>query len=66
MDATMKKDMYLNTAIPTVIAAALAYMAFDTGWHSALFGFMAFTVSTVGNRVYIFQTLMLQKIARDE
>ncbi len=46
------KDVELwDTLITIAIAAGLAYMAYGTGWHSALFGFMAFVAYSVGNRV---------------
>lgn len=40
-----------DTLIMVAIAVGLAYAAFETGWHAALFGFMTFVAYSVGNRV---------------
>lgn len=40
-----------NTLTTAGIAALLGYMAFETGWHAALFGFLAFSAHAVGNRI---------------
>lgn len=41
----------VNTLIAAAIGAFLGYMAFGSFWHGALFGFLAFAISAVGNRV---------------
>ncbi len=48
--ARNREDLW-NTAIMTVIAAGLAYWAYRTVAHAALFGFMAFVVVAMGNRI---------------
>ncbi|ANL64774.1 hypothetical protein AMC82_CH01081 [Rhizobium phaseoli] len=48
--ARAREDLW-NTAIMTVIAAGLAYWAYRTLAHAVLFGFMAFVVVAMGNRV---------------
>ncbi|MBP2446997.1 hypothetical protein [Rhizobium leguminosarum] len=48
--ARTREDLW-NTAIMTVIAAGLAYWAYRTVAHTALFGFLTFVVVAMGNRV---------------
>lgn len=40
-----------NTLVTAAIAAFLGYMAFGSGWHAGLFGFLAFAINAVGNRI---------------
>lgn len=40
-----------NTITIGVIAGFFAYMAFGGFWHAGLFGFLAFGINAVGNRV---------------
>jgi hypothetical protein len=42
-----------NTVTMAGIAACLGYMAYETGWHAVLFGFLAFSAYSVGNRISI-------------
>jgi hypothetical protein len=46
-----KREMIWNTITMAGIAAWLGYMAFGTGWHAALFGFLTFVAHAVGNRI---------------
>ncbi|WP_164754188.1 hypothetical protein [Mesorhizobium sp. M7A.F.Ca.US.008.03.1.1] len=44
-----------ETLAMAAIGAFLGYMAFGTYWHGALYGFLTFAVSAVGNRL-VFET----------
>ncbi|WP_157678564.1 hypothetical protein [Mesorhizobium sp. WSM1497] len=46
----MRSDLGDTLAMSTM-GAFLGYMAFGTYWHGALFGFLTFAISAVGNRV---------------
>jgi hypothetical protein len=45
------RDNLGNTLTMAAIAAVLSYMAFGSFWHAGLFGFLAFAINAVGNRV---------------
>lgn len=45
------RQMMWNSVFTAVVAAFLGFMAFGTGWHAGLFGFLAFSGYTVGNRI---------------
>jgi putative Mn2+ efflux pump MntP len=45
------RDDLWNTAIMTIIAAGLAFWAYHTVAHAVLFGFVAFVVVAMGNRL---------------
>lgn len=45
------REMMFNTVSTAVVAAFLGFMAFGTGWHAGLFGFLAFNGYAVGNRI---------------
>lgn len=45
------REMMFSTVFTAVVAAFLSFMAFGTGWHAGLFGFLAFNGYAVGNRI---------------
>ena len=47
----LETEAGIDTLIIMAIAAFLGYMAFGSGWHSGLFGYLAFVAYSVGNRV---------------
>lgn len=46
-----KREAIWNTVISSAGAAFLGFMAYGTGWHAVLFGFLAFNGYSVGNRI---------------
>ncbi|MDU0365135.1 hypothetical protein RWK44_32720 [Rhizobium sp. 25PS6] len=45
------RDDIWNTLFVTAIGAALAYWAYETLAHTALFAFLSFNIVAVGNRI---------------
>lgn len=40
-----------DTLVMAAVGGFLGYMAFGSLWHAGLFGFLAFGISAVGNRI---------------